>query len=417
MFKYILRYIRGYLYVSLVGKSPERFINLCRNNKIYIWKVIKDDTGYVFYMYAADYKKLNKIFWKTKTYPHILERYGIIFHIKRLLRRRMLIPSFALFLFVIYALSYVVWDIDISGEMRHTDEEIREYLKDIGVCEGVLTNDVDGSAIEKNIRNRFNDISWVSVELSGCNIHIKILEADIMEDKRNTDEEYSSITASSSGIINKIMTRKGTPHVRAGDTVEKGQILVSGIIELYDDSGGVIKKNPVYADADVYIDTIYEYKDEFPMIYADRHYTDSTKKKIKIHIFDRTFFLENPLNRFKSYEKYDIMSEVVSPDAPDIISDNIFLEHECISEYETVYRTYNNNEAVEMARDNLRVYLNRLHDKGIIIGFKDIKADINDGMCTVKGTINVCEPQYERVPITDDDWSVDSPNEQDGEDS
>ena len=118
-----------------------------------------------------------------------------------------------------------MWDIDITGEMRHTDEEIREYLKDIGVYEGMITKNVDGNAIEKSIRNTFNDISWVSVELSGCNIHIKLLEADVMEDKSNKNEGYSSIVAASSGIVDKIMTRSGTPLVRPGDEVEKGQVL------------------------------------------------------------------------------------------------------------------------------------------------------------------------------------------------
>jgi len=415
--KYILRFLRGYLYVSLVGRSPERFLNLCRNNKIYTWKVRRTDAGYVLYMYAGDYKKINNIFLKTGTYPHIISRHGLIFKIRKLLYRKSLLPSFVLFILMIYFLSFIVWDIDITGEMRHTDEEIREYLKNIGVYEGMITKNVDGDAIEKNIRNTFNDISWVSVELSGCNIHIKLLEADIMEDKSNKNEGYSSITASSSGVVDKIMTRSGTPLVRPGDEVEKGQVLVSGIVELYDDGGGVIKKCPVYADADIYIKTTYNYTDEFSMIYPDRQYTGGSKEKIRLNIMDRIFFLENPLNRFKSYEKYDIMSKVIHINGPDIISDNFSFSIIAASEYETVYRTYNNKEAVQKARYNLRLYLNGLADKGIIIGSKSITAGIRDGKCITSGLINVCEPQSERIPITENDWSVDNPNEQDREDS
>ena len=125
-------------------------------------------------MYAGDYKKINNIYLKTGTYPHIINKNGLIFRIRKLLRRKSLLPSFVLFIIMIYFLSFIVWDIDITGEMRHTDEEIREYLKDIGVYEGMITKNVDGNAIEKSIRNTFNDISWVSVELSGCNIHIKL---------------------------------------------------------------------------------------------------------------------------------------------------------------------------------------------------------------------------------------------------
>lgn len=85
MLKYILRFFRGYLYVSLVGSSPERFLNLCRNNKIYTWKVRRIDSDYVFYMYAGDYKKINNIYLKTGTYPHIINKNGLIFRIRKLL--------------------------------------------------------------------------------------------------------------------------------------------------------------------------------------------------------------------------------------------------------------------------------------------------------------------------------------------
>lgn len=417
MLKYILRFFRGYLYVSLIGNSPERFLNLCRNNRIYTWKVRRTDSQYVFYMYAGDYKKMNNIYLKTGTYPHIINKNGLIFRIRKILRRKSLLPSFVLFILTIYFLSFIVWDIDISGEMRHTDEEIREYLKDIGVYEGMITKKVDGDAIEKCIRNTFNDISWVSVELSGCNIHIKLLEADVMEDKSNKNEEYSSIVASSSGIVDKIMTRSGTPLVRPGDEVEKGQVLVSGIVELYNDGGEVIKKLPVYADADIYINTTYNYSDEFSMIYPDRQYTGSKKEKIALNVMGRIFFLENPLNRFKSYEKYDIMSKAVNICGPDIIADNISLSSIVTSEYETIYRTYNNKEAVKKARHNLSIYLNELHSREIVIGSKDITAEIKNGKCITKGFINVCEPQSERIPITENDWSVDNPNEQEREDN
>lgn len=107
--------------------------------------------------------------------------------------------------------------------------------------------------------------------------------------------------------------------------MEKGQVLVSGIVELHNDGGEVIKKCPVYADADIYINTTYNYSDEFSMIYPDKQYTGSKKEKIGLNVMGRIFFLENPLNRFKSYEKYDIMSKVVNICGPDIVSDNISL--------------------------------------------------------------------------------------------
>ena len=45
----------------------------------------------------------------------------------------------------------------------------------------MLIDDVDGAYVETNIRNEYNDISWVSSSLTGCNMYIRIIESDIMK--------------------------------------------------------------------------------------------------------------------------------------------------------------------------------------------------------------------------------------------
>lgn len=49
-----------------------------------------------------------------------------------------------------------------------------------------------------------------------------------------------------------MVTRQGTPLVRAGDEIKKGQELVSGIVDITDDSQEVIRYAYVQADADIY---------------------------------------------------------------------------------------------------------------------------------------------------------------------
>lgn len=417
MLKLIIRWIRGYLLVELCGNSPERFINLCRNHRIYIRKVRQNNGKHSFYMYAADYFRMHDIAYKTSTYPHIVYRKGLPFIIKSLIAARSRIPCFILFFIIIYMLSKIVWNIDITGELRHTDEEIGKFLKTINVYEGMKINNVDGDEIERLIRNNYNDISWVSVELRGNNVYIKVLEADTMENKKNNEGSCSSIVASSDGVVKSIITRTGTPGVRPGDTVKAGDVLVSGIIDIYNDSGEIIKKNPVYADADVYVDTEYKYKDEFDMIYMYKHYTGRKKKSIHFMILDKLFFLENPLNRFDSYENYDIIKNCSDLRIAGVKIDGISTVYKTVNEYEPVYRTYNNEEAVNKARNNLRLYLNGLIKEGITINSKDVQVSIKNGICMAKGKVYVTAPQTQRKDIGEQDWSVNTTDEQDGKDN
>ncbi len=399
MYEKIIRYLKGYVKVVLIGNSPERFINVCRNNNIFTWNHYVKDNRYYMNMKKNDYKRIYNIYRKTHTYPHIIKKKGMPFTIWNIIRKKTVIPSWIVFFGVIILLSRFVWNIDITGEKRYTDEELSEYLNSIGVKKYMSIDDVSGAYIESSIRNKYNDISWVSSSLTGCNMYIRIIEADIMEDKSNENMEYSSIVASSDGYVESIVTRRGTPLVKPDDIVDKGQVLVSGIIDITSDGGEVVKKNPVYADADIYVNTEYTYRDSFELIYPSKQYSGRTKEYVMIKVKDGLFFLQNPLNRFKTFEKYDIIKNNYER--------GLLWSVTRASEYETVYKTYSREEAVSKARENLLLYLNDLRDKGVVIGEKHITATIKDGVCLSQGIISVKEPQTNRQSLSQEELSKD----------
>jgi len=399
LFEKLVRYLNGYVKVVLVGNSPERFINLCRNNNIYTWNHCVKNNRYYMNMKKNDYKKVHSIYRKTHTYPHIISKKGFPFILWNVIRKKTVIPSWIVFFGMIILLSKFVWNIEITGEKRYTDEELGEYLNGIGIKKYMLIDDVNGAYVETNIRNKYNDISWVSSSLTGCNMYIKIIESDIMEDKSNGNMDCSSIVASSDGYVHSIVTRRGTPLVKPDDIVKKGQVLVSGVINISSDSGEVVKKNPVYADADIYVNTEYTYRDSFEMIYPTKQYSGRKKQYIRLKIKDGLFFLQNPLNRFKSFEKYDIIKSNYEQ--------GVLWSVTVVSEYETIYKTYSKEEAVNKARNNLLIYMNNLRDKGVVIGEKSITSTIKNGVCLTQGVISVKEPQINRQPLSDEELSKD----------
>ena len=65
--------------------------------------------------------------------------------------------------------------------------------------------------------------------------------------------------------------------VKPGDVVRKGDILVSGILDVTDDFGGVLNKKPVIASADIECSSYYDYYDSFPLTHMMRIFTDNKK--------------------------------------------------------------------------------------------------------------------------------------------
>lgn len=87
-------------------------------------------------------------------------------------------------------------------------------------------------------------------------------------------------------MITKIVTRTGTPQVHVGDTVKKGDILVSGRVEIVNDSKEVIGYKYCHADADIFADTQMEYEDELSASYEEKVYDKKEKHRFYVKVKD-----------------------------------------------------------------------------------------------------------------------------------
>ena len=83
MLRRLKYWLTGYLTVHIIGISPERFINLCSNRRIYIWNIFREDESYILNISAKNYKELKPIVRKTKLIPRIKNKHGLPFLIHR----------------------------------------------------------------------------------------------------------------------------------------------------------------------------------------------------------------------------------------------------------------------------------------------------------------------------------------------
>ena len=407
----LINWFRGYLYVKIRGVSPERFINLCCNKKIFIWDLKQVEEEYRFHISIKNYKKLKPIAKKTGLVPKIIRKTGFPFFMYRHRKRKVFFAGIFVCILLIYIMSLYIWDISIVGGSKYTSEALTKFLNKNHVYTGMLQKNVDCQEIEETIRLAYKDIGWVSAEIKGTRLIVKITETN-MPAPAKVAHVPSHIVATKDAIIKSIITRSGTPLVKPGDVVKKGDILVSGILTVKGDFDEILRYQPVVADSDIVCKSFYMYKDSFSMTYENRVFSGKSKKGYYFGFFGKKLFLYNPRN---SYNKYDI---IVNENALHI-TDNFYLPFLygkiTTREYTEVKKNYTKEEAIAIANTRINRYFEGFKKNNITIIDNNIKTTIENNQCVTQGRILVEEPAWEYKTIQEDEWRIEQKDEHNGD--
>lgn len=410
MLKRFVTWCLGYVYVIIYGYFPERFLNLCNARKIKLWNVKRTEKGYVLSMSVKDYKKLRPIVRKTKTRPRILKKKGLPFVLKRLRPRVGLWAGALLFAALIYGYSQFIWSVEISGQYSHTDVELKKYLKSIEVSPGTRKALLDCTGIEEALRKEYKDIGWVSAEIQGSRMWIRIRETNLLEEKKQ-EGTPAHLIAPAAGEIASVIVRKGTLTVRKGDKVEAGDILINGIIDIVGDNELLLRKEAVEADGDIYLNTWFSYYQEYPLRYKKKEYTGKIKKKYTILCPGYEISFDNPLKSLENWTQYDIIGEKSTLYPP------VELVTTTYREYKEKDAVYSEKEITQRAKEWFAAYLDELEKRKIKVLDNQVRLTIAEDKCIAAGSLYVSEPVQTYRKITDNEWRKTETDEYSGNDN
>jgi len=252
LFIKIYRYILGYIRIKIAGRFKERFINLLTQQKISFWDISKKKDDIFCYMMAKDYKKVRGIVKKSKVKSKVVERYGLIFKIRKYKKRwGLLIGFFTVFTLFLIS-SQLVLTIDIEGNNDVDDSVIESALRGEGFKAFTLYDKLDIDKIEENVLLKVPELSWISINVKGVNAVIDVKERTPVPDIYISDGN-GHLISNSDAIITEMLVYGGVNVVKTGDVVAKGDMLVSGhgvteeglIIEqkAYGDVYGMVEEN------------------------------------------------------------------------------------------------------------------------------------------------------------------------------
>ncbi len=380
---------KGYLRCEVSGYAMERFMNLCNHKKIDLWDVEQKNSSCVMNVSVEDFRKLKPILKKTGTHIKIVDRKGLPFFMFRYRKRKWLFISLLLFAVLIKALTLFIWDIQIEGNQYYTDDMVTKYLETLDVTPGTLKKSIDVSGLEEELRIKYNNISWVSIQIEGTKLFIQMTEIP-QKEKTNTENTFESshIVADQYATITSIVTRQGLPLVKAGDHVDKGDILIQGNLPVYNDDGTLKNMEYVRADGDIMGEVVYNYNKTYNLEHQIRSYTGQTYNTYTLDfggkLWNIDWFSKDYSNEVveTTLKKYPLTNHLYLP---------FSYSKSVHKEFVVKTERYTESEMEALANEELEQFLDDLEEKGVQIMENSVKIHIGQDFCYVSGEIKVIQ--------------------------
>ena len=191
---------------------------------------------------------------------------------------------FFLFLF----LNSLVWDVRIEGCESGRENEVLAELESVGLSVGSRWRRINKGEIEAKVLATSDEVSWININRRGTVAYVKVIDK-VVHDIEKPPVGYANVVAERDCIIEEITVKRGFAVVKVGQSVRKGQLLISGVIP--SELGG----GYCYAEGSVlgrYTDTVSV---SVPVGCVEREYTNTRIGAAKIKIFG--FYI----NIFKNY--------------------------------------------------------------------------------------------------------------------
>ncbi len=387
-------FIRGYVRISVTGLGTERFINICRNNGIKLYNLSSRSIKADMDMSVSDFMKIKSAKRITGVRIELIRRVGAPFFLQRNRKRHFFVYGILIFLLINIILSGYLWRIEVEGNSYYSAKEIIQYINSMNIHYGMRTGDVSCYDIETALRKEFDKITWVSADIDGSRLRINIKENE--DDTVDTkDDTPMDIAASKDGIITSIVTRSGTPIVKAGDEVKAGDVLVMSKVESLNESGESFGVKYVHADADIIIETDYTYTDTAERAYEYKNYTGRVKEGTGIKIGNN---LINYNIKECSFENYDVVTEYETISPYTNFNLPITYAYFYYKEYEILTAEYTDDELSDILSQNIDKYINNLQENGIQIVQNSVKINIGSTGATAEGIIRVRESAVTEQP-------------------
>ncbi len=393
-----VQYIRGYVKIKVWGYSTERLLNLCGNHDILVWDIVNHGDHDTMKISVRGFFALKPLLKKTGTRAAVLQKYGLPFFMSKMQKRKMFVAGLLGCLLFWVIMAGYIWNIEIEGNYVLTEDVLMDYLDEKGVHVAMKKSRLQIEGLEKALREDHDVITWTSVQVKGTTLLIHIKENEMPDYEQNmqqAQEDGIDLIATRPGTVSYIITRSGVPQVALGDTVEKGDVLVSGAVPVYNEDTTVRKYRFVQSDADILLRYTESLSVKRDILYDEKLYSGRQKDMITLGVNDKEWDI-----RFGKvpYEQYDISGEKKQVRLLDRLYLPFFYGRKTIQEYEIVRKKHTADEMNNIMQEEWRKIIASLDEKGVQITEKNVTIKKYDDNWVLNARMQLEEAAVESTP-------------------
>lgn len=335
----LYRFIKGVYIIKLSGERAQRVLNRALMKKIYITDLKKIcDDNFELCVSKTGLNVIEEIAQESNVSFQIISFKGISKIFGSMKKRWMFMyASITAVVCVLFSSSFI-WAIEIPDVSYIKKEEILRTLNEYGIKEGTLRKTWDYKVISNALITNNESLIWANVELSGTKIKVSLVPRTPTP-KIVPFGVPSDVIAKKDGVITEIIAENGEKKVKVGDTVVKGQILISGIIP-----SPAVGTRYVHSQGKIIAKTWTEKEKEQKLYKYDKELTGNKiiKREIELPFFKIPLYFKKNID-FYNYES--IIKE----------KNILFLtyrEYEYL-EYNLLKNTLSSEEAINLAKNEL----------------------------------------------------------------
>ncbi len=370
MIKFLWKIIFGKCKINCDSANAEAFLDIVKNSGIPFDKIVFVDGEYITHIAEKDVRLFVNAAEQKGLEYNIRRLRGIPFLFHKYRRRPGIIIGMVIFFAIILYSGRIIWDFEITGNEYISDTEIIEALEGVGCRAGASVSDMNFALIQNNCLIDAKELAWVSVNMDGNLARVEVRE------KRAVDMEYipvkgrfANIIAAEDGVVEQCNVKRGKAAVEKGDVVKKGELLISGVIDV-----GETGVRYEYADGEVFASVYREIESFVPFLRTVSEPTGEKTEEIQLKIFGKVTNL-SPRGRI-DYKLYGKIIEKEKLSLPFDISLPVWMTRTVYSELHEKTVSLTEAEARFLAENEVSAKLKDMSDSFQVLSVsREIKTE------------------------------------------